>query len=289
MASSLKVLFIYSDKVLMLRRGLLIFFCIQMGGMGIGQAAEKRPINLVLIADAFQEERALSGYELKPLIDRRPGTWRYVRVHDEEEIQKALSSIGKNEAIQTLVVSGLHAGWEDGKLRASVRYGKGSKLIYQFIDFARAFRNQEDRGDRFSPNALVIFESCHLVPSQNTSEFFVKLASVLGLRKGRIYANHSYGIAHPSNLLLVPFYEGDQGPLVKSLRTLSQAVWPFTLAFVYAGYKLLNRGYLADIQPGRVAYVSATYSEVTDGSPVDFRHAIIQRHAVQTGPLECGN
>ncbi len=85
-------------------------------------------LNIVLIADAFLDENALRNFELSKTMKNRPGKWRFTRVRSEQDIQNALST-EKNECINTLIVAGLHTGWDDGHLKASVRYGEGRHLI----------------------------------------------------------------------------------------------------------------------------------------------------------------
>lgn len=240
-------------------------------------------VNIVIIADAFEEENALRNFELKETMQKRSGEWRFSRVRNEEDIQKALH-VNQGECINTMIVSGLHTSWENGKLKASVRYGEGGHLVYRPIDFDHAFRSNsnfpvidpfsftlpsgtksvdqsQSNISKFAKGALVAFNSCHLAPKENPNMIFRRISSVLDLSKGSIYANYTYGVAHPSNILAVPCYTGSQGGLVKSLRTVLQAVWPLTLSISSAAYSLENKGYLASIDGEKITYSPSRFQD----------------------------
>ena len=244
-----------------------------------------KPVNIVLIADAITEERALRDYQLKETMQKRSGEWRFVRVQSEQDIQNALQ-LKAGECIKTMIVQGLHTNWEEGKLKAAVRYGEGGKLVYRPIDFDSAFsanclvpmvgvmgisfsasfpmfKNSQcdSNNSKFSEGALIAFDSCHLAPKENPDLIFRRLKDILKLEKALVYANYTYGVAHPSNLLAVPCYEGSQGGLVKSMRTLFQAVWPLTLVVGGTMYDVQNKGYLATVNGDEIKYSKSKFQE----------------------------
>lgn len=100
----------------------------------------------------------------------------------------------------------------------------------------------------FEDDALIIFDSCRLVFTQNPYEIFQNLAKILGLTNGWIYANESFGALPPSQAFATPFYQADQGLVSKLTRLYQQAVWPITLPSLYALYYLGNKGYVTHIR-----------------------------------------
>lgn len=181
-------------------------FAFADGGACIGS----KQVNIVIIADAFNEERALRDYQLKETMQKRPGEWRLVRVRSEQDIQTALQ-LGAGECIKTMIVLGLHTGWVEGKLKAAVRYGEGGKLVYRPIDFDSAFSASclmpmiglmgfsiqaplspmlknapcESNNSKFSKGALIAFDSCHFAPEENPDLIFKRLKDILKLEKHR--------------------------------------------------------------------------------------------------------
>jgi hypothetical protein len=264
------------------------FYCLLLNDFALGgdkACVGSKLVNLVIIADAFQEERALRNFELKETMEKRSGEWRFSRVHSEEDIQKALQ-LNQGECINTMIVSGLHTRWDNGNLKTAVRYGDGGQLIYQEIDFDSAFQTDcmspnlepaplpfssfafRDRKDqcnssdsKFAKNALIAFDSCHLAQEENPTAIFKRLRSLLKLENAAIYANYTYGVAHPSNLLAVPCYEGTQGALVKSVRTILQAAWPFTLVVGGSMYAVQNKGFLATVNGEEITYIPSKFQE----------------------------
>lgn len=268
----------------------IFFFCLLSSSFtfGLEQACVgTKLINIVIIADAFTEESASRNFQLKETMQKRTGEWRYIRVRSEQDIQNALR-LNPGECIKTMIVQGLHTRWENGNLKASVRYGEGSRLVYKPIDFDLAFSSDcpkvsmigtmmgisyskltgggpntgcDSNNSKFAESSLIAFDSCNLAPEDNPDLIFKRLKSVLKLKKSSVYANYTYGVLHPSNLLAVPCYEGSQGGLVKSMRTLFQALWPLTLAVNSSLYAMQNKGYLASINGNEIIYSSSKFQD----------------------------
>jgi hypothetical protein len=275
---------VYLEKLLSLT---ILFCCLLLSNFAFGKeqvCKGPKPVNIVIVADAFEEERALQDYELKETMQKRSGEWRFVRVHSEQDIQNALQ-LNPGECIKTMIVQGLHTSWEDGKLKAAVRYGEGGRLVYRPIDFDSAFSNNcafpmgqigfgfslfpqqnvrsgcDSNSSKFTEGALIVFNSCHLAPEKNPDLIFKRLKSIFKLEKASVYANYTYGVQHISNMLAVPCYEGSQGGLVKSMRTLFQAVWPLTLVVNGSAYALQNKGYLASINGDNISYSKSKFQD----------------------------
>jgi hypothetical protein len=228
-------------------------------------------LNIVIIADLFNDEDALVRYEIPEISKSRPGKWKLVRVKTEQDIQQAIST-NENEVIQTILVFGLHTGYEGDILMASTRYWNPSinKMVYASIDFWRAFKinTNSAKAPKFTKDVLIAFESCNLVPDKNTRDFFGKMASALNVDSGWLYANTTSGISHPGQILGIPFYQGNQGWFTKFVRFVGQAAWPISLVFIYSSYNLLNDGFVAHVQDGQINKLDHfSFREVIEGKP----------------------
>lgn len=72
----------------------IFFFCyLLLSSFAFGKEQAylgSKSVNIVIIADAFEEEMALREFELKEVMMKRSGEWRYIRVRSEQDIQNAL-------------------------------------------------------------------------------------------------------------------------------------------------------------------------------------------------------